>query len=90
MGTVPESPDPAPVEAPSARDAARPPATPPKPPPDMAILMLELARIRRDVEGQSEAGRRAGLRTWLLLAAVVAALAWSVFGGPCAPRGGVP
>jgi len=58
--------------------------------PDMAALMMELARIRRDVEGMPEPRKPIGARTWLMIAAVIAAVAWSMFGGPCSPPGGVP
>ena len=61
-----------------------------KPPPDMASLMLELARIRRDVEGQVEPARRSGGKIGLLLVFLIGALLWSIFGGPCLPPGGVP
>ncbi len=61
-----------------------------KPPPDMASLMMELARIRRDVEGQSEPRKPIGVKFWLTVTAIVAAVVWSMFGGPCSPPGGVP
>ena len=75
-------------EDPADKTAASPPGptpgTPPadgeRPPPDMASLMMELARIRRDVEGQAEPGQKASWRAWVLLALTLGALAWWLFG----------
>jgi hypothetical protein len=59
----------------------------PKPKPDMAALMLELARIRREVEG-AEPPRPGRKVVWLSLAMVLGAVLLSVFLGPCRPPAG--
>lgn len=66
------------------------PAKAAKPEPDMASLMMELARIRREIEGQSEPKKAVGFKGWLLVAAIAAALVWWMLGGPCVPPRGLP
>ena len=55
----------------------------PLPAADMAVLMMELARIRKDVEGQKDPRESAGPKGWLMAAILLASLVWSFFGGPC-------
>jgi hypothetical protein len=55
----------------------------PLPAAEMAVLMMELARIRKDVEGQKDPRESAGPKGWLMAAILLASLVWSFFGGPC-------
>ncbi len=78
-----KSPD-VPPDVTAAPPRAPAPGAPPtgggRPTPDMASLMMELARIRREVEGQAEPGRKASWRAWVLLVLTLGALAWWLFG----------
>lgn len=63
----------------------RPPpeSTPPKPPPDLSALMVELARIRQEVEGAERPSRRRSPAGVLFRVAVLMALGWALTLGPC-------
>jgi hypothetical protein len=56
----------------------------------MPALMMELARIRREVDAQAASKRTSIGRILLLAAVLVASLIWSMLGGPCGPPGGPP
>jgi len=77
---MPDAPNP--PQDDSRRDPAREPA-PGKPPPDMAALMLEIARIRREVEGSGPPPRRRGLAGMAIRLVAILALGWLLSQGPC-------
>jgi len=64
------------------RGASREPVSG-RPPPDMAALMLELARIRQEVEGAEPPSRRSWSLGLLVRLAGILLLGWLLSRGPC-------
>gem|GEM_PF-3031692 len=56
---------------------------PGKPPPDMAALMLEIARIRREVEGSDIRPRRPRVTGMVVRLVALLAVGWLLSQGPC-------
>lgn len=68
---------------PSPADGGTPPAADGKPRPDMAALMMELARIRREVEGTEEARPARKAAAWMIAALLAGAVVLLLMQGPC-------
>ena len=79
--------DDAPRPTPNEPPAAGPPPGG-KDPVDMATLMMELARIRREVESGEPERKGRGVAAWVVGTLVAAALLGLLSRGPCRPAAG--